>query len=72
MNTKKHLIFLLALLFLGAGFAGHSLVSSAEAQDAGLQSLRESGQAFRSVAKKVSPAVVFIQAEKELKGNDGN
>ena len=72
MNIKKKLIFILVLLFLGAGVAGHSLVSSAQAQDAGLQSLRESGQAFRSVAKKVSPAVVFIQAEHVLKGNEGN
>ncbi|NOQ52220.1 MAG: Do family serine endopeptidase [Desulfuromonadaceae bacterium] len=35
------------------------------AQDAGLKNLRETGKAFRSVAKQVSPAVVFIQVEKE-------
>ena len=36
------------------------------AQDAGLENLRESGKAFRSVAKQVSPAVVYIQVEKEV------
>lgn len=34
------------------------------AKDQGLESLRQSGQAFREVAKKVSPGVVFIQVEK--------
>jgi serine protease Do len=43
-----------------------SQLSSAVAQDAGLESLRESGKAFRSVAKQVSPAVVYIQVEKAV------
>jgi len=34
------------------------------AQEEGIQNLRQTGQAFRSVAKKVSPAVVFIKVEK--------
>lgn len=38
----------------------------AVAQDVGLETLRESGKAFRSVAKQVSPAVVFIQVEKTI------
>ena len=53
---------LLAALCLG----GFTLPSTASAQDQGLESLRQTGQAFRSVAKKVSPAVVFIQVEQEV------
>jgi len=37
------------------------------AQDYGIKNLRQSGKAFSSVAKKVSPAVVFIQVESRLK-----
>ena len=36
------------------------------AQDTGLESLRETGKAFRSVARDVSPAVVYIQVEQEV------
>ncbi|MDH5386977.1 MAG: DegQ family serine endoprotease [Gammaproteobacteria bacterium] len=36
---------------------------SAQAQDSGVESLRQSGKAFSSVAKSVSPSVVFIQVE---------
>lgn len=40
-------------------------LSSAVAQgaDEGVESLREIGKAFSSVARAVSPSVVFIQAE---------
>lgn len=38
----------------------------AAAQETGIKSLRESGKAFRSVAKQVSPAVVYIEVEKEV------
>lgn len=44
--------------------------SVAIAQDKGLESLKETGLAFRSVAKKISPAVVFIKVESEVKGQD--
>ncbi len=37
--------------------------SSAYAVDAGIEALRESGKAFSSVAKSVSPSVVFVSAE---------
>ena len=40
------------------------------AQEEGLENLRQTGQAFRSVAKKVSPAVVFIKVEKEISGQE--
>jgi len=36
------------------------------AQNYGIENLRQSGKAFSSVAKKVSPAVVFIQVEKTV------
>jgi serine protease Do len=53
---------LLAFLVAWAG--------TATAQEQGLESLRQSGQAFRSVAKKVSPAVVFIKVEKTADDQD--
>jgi len=37
------------------------------AQEYGIENLRQSGKAFSYVAKKVSPAVVFIQVEKTVK-----
>ncbi|HMB16166.1 MAG TPA: DegQ family serine endoprotease [Pelovirga sp.] len=42
------------------------LVSSVSAQDSGLESLRETGKAFRNVARDISPAVVYIQVEQEV------
>ena len=50
---KATLLFLLTLAFAWP----------AQALDGGLQSLRETGKAFASVARAVSPSVVFIQAE---------
>jgi serine protease Do len=44
----------LPLLFLPPVFA---------AQDGGIESLRQTGKAFSSVARKVSPSVVFIHVE---------
>ena len=37
---------------------------SAQAQDHGIESLRQTGKAFAAVAREASPAVVFIQVEK--------
>jgi len=37
--------------------------STALARDGGIESLRQTGKAFSSVAKKAAPAVVFIQVE---------
>ena len=42
------------------------LAGPVRAQDSGIESLRKTGKAFTSVAKKVSPAVVFIQVEKTV------
>ncbi len=61
MKTSKLLLYALLSLMLIVGST-----FSAMAQDAGLESLRESGKAFRSVAKQVSQAVVYIQVEKEV------
>ena len=38
----------------------------AQAQDHGIESLRQTGKAFAAVAKEASPAVVFIQVEKRI------
>jgi serine protease Do len=57
-------IALLVALALGGLFSP----SPVRAREQGLESLRQSGQAFRGVAKKVSPAVVFIQVEQEVSG----
>ncbi len=43
------------------------LVPTAYARDAGIESLKNTGRAFASVAKQVSPAVVFIQVTQEVK-----
>ncbi len=61
MNMTKRLL-LVAILPLLLIITGALPVA---AQDIGLENLRETGKAFRSVAKQVSPAVVFIQVEKE-------
>jgi serine protease Do len=58
------IIFVATLLTMGA--TGSICVGTVNAQDAGIESLRETGKAFRSVAKQVSPAVVFIKVEKEV------
>lgn len=66
MSLKRnHLIhktgMLVMLLLMLVGTARFTA-----AQDKGLESLKQSGQAFRHVAKKVSPAVVFIKVEKNV------
>jgi serine protease Do len=61
MKLAKLLLSLFASLLLVVTSSSALL-----AQDQGLSALRESGKAFRSVAKQVSPAVVYIQVEKEV------
>jgi len=53
-------LILLALVLILPPGGGNAL-----AQQQGIESLRQTGRAFRNVAKKVSPAVVFIKVEKE-------
>lgn len=40
----------------------------AQAQDGGLENLRQTGKAFASVARQVSPSVVYIQVESTQQG----
>ncbi len=63
---NKRLFNLLLTCLLTVALAAGTLVSQAAAQENGLNSLRQTEKAFRSVAKEVSPAVVFIQVEKEV------
>ena len=63
---SKRLFLMLSATLLAFIFSTSLFIGTATAQDAGLESLRETGKAFRSVAKKVSPAVVFIKVEKEV------
>lgn len=62
MNINKTLLSLVTLILLIAAGSFSAVI----AQDAGLESLRETGKAFRSVAKQVSPSVVYIQVEKAV------
>ncbi len=64
LNNKRKSVF--SLLFSALLVISLSLTGFASAQEQGLENLRETGQAFRSVAKKVSPAVVYISVEKEI------
>ena len=66
MRSKPLYLFLACafMIVFGAGITNPSLV---KAQDKGLESLKETGVAFRSVARKISPAVVFIKSESEVK-----
>jgi serine protease Do len=68
MTGRKRFIAIGLALLAAIGLGGLLHTPAAHAQEKGLESLRQSGMAFRSVAKKVSPAVVFIQVEKEEAG----
>lgn len=46
-------------------------VPSAFADDSGIASLKQTGKAFASVARKVSPSVVYIQADTVSKVSEG-
>ncbi len=61
--TKNKFIGILSLLLITLLISG---IPSLFAQDAGLESLRETGKAFRSVARDISPAVVYIQVEQQV------
>jgi len=69
MNKQSRRFTAAALALLVAiGLSGLFSPVKASAQEQGLENLRQTGHAFRSVAKKVSPAVVFIQVEHEISG----
>ncbi|MFW6093008.1 MAG: DegQ family serine endoprotease [Pseudomonadota bacterium] len=54
-------LFLACAWLLAAG--GAAAAEPARNQDGGVESLRQTGEAFASVARAVSPSVVFIQVE---------
>jgi serine protease Do len=62
-SKLKLLTGLAAMLTLILTLPG--LPTTVSAQQEGIESLKQSGLAFRTVAKKVSPAVVFIKVEKD-------
>ncbi len=66
MNRKTKRLIPLLVLLIAVAASGLLGPSPSLAQEQGLESLRQTGQAFRSVAKKVSPAVVFIKVEKDV------
>jgi serine protease Do len=66
MMKFKRPFLLPVMILLTVMLSGFGLLTAASAQEAGIESLRKTGQAFRSVAKQVSPSVVFIQVEKEV------
>lgn len=70
----KRPFLIVSAVLLAFVFSTSVFIGTAAAQDSGIKSLRETGKAFRSVAKKVSPAVVFIKVEKEVtqQGISGN
>ncbi len=61
-NVKWFVVLLMGFV-LGLGALSSS---SSYAQDNGVESLRNTSKAFASVAKQVSPAVVFVQVEKSV------
>lgn len=63
MTQKKYWLMVVLSAFLLIGSGSFAVLS---AQDAGIESLRETGKAFRSVAREVSPSVVYIQVEKTV------
>jgi serine protease Do len=66
MYWHKRFMTITLILLIAIGI-GSVVPGTSFAQERGLESLKQTGQAFRSVAKKVSPAVVFIKAEKEVR-----
>lgn len=65
MYWHKRLVTMTMALLIAVGVSG-VVPAASSAQERGLESLKQTGQAFRNVAKKVSPAVVFIKVEKEV------
>jgi len=60
-SSMRRILFLLVFV-----------VSPVWALDGGVESLRQTSKAFASVARAVSPSVVFIQVEKKASGSTIN
>ena len=65
MRWKSKLTFIAFVLMAVIATCG-VFFSPVLAQESGLENLKQTGVAFRSVAKKISPSVVFIKVEKEV------
>ncbi|HOS96205.1 MAG TPA: DegQ family serine endoprotease [Deltaproteobacteria bacterium] len=65
-DRRVHPWKMIGLLLLGITLALAAAPLPANGQEKALESLRETGKAFASVAKKASPAVVFISVEKSF------
>jgi len=72
MKVSKRLFYVLTVCLLTVALNVGSFIVPASAQDTGIKNLKETGKAFRSVAKQVSPAVVFIKVETEVQQQAGN
>jgi len=69
-RDKKHLLKLrkglAEIVCIVACLALVTPITPVHAKDNGIESLRKTGKAFASIAKNVSPTVVFIQVEKTV------
>jgi serine protease Do len=65
-DQRVHPWKIIGFLLLGLTLALAAVPLPAHGQEKALESLRETGKAFASVAKKASPAVVFIRVEKSV------
>jgi serine protease Do len=63
----RSLLMAFGLTALVLGVSLTDCATPAQSQDQGVKSLRQIGQAFESVAKSVSPGVVFIRVDKVVK-----
>lgn len=64
MRSSKALVFFLSILCSVAA-------APVRALDGGIENLRQTGKAFASVARAVSPSVVFIQVEGKASAGNG-
>ncbi|HQG31121.1 MAG TPA: DegQ family serine endoprotease [Deltaproteobacteria bacterium] len=68
-GQRLSLLHVLGVAWLFIALILTSTHGTALARDQALENLKQTGKAFASVAKQVSPAVVFIKIEKSVKAN---
>ena len=64
-----HPLALLGLIWISLVLVFVSIPGAAQAQEQGLENLKETGKAFAQVAREASPAVVYIKVEKTVTSN---
>ncbi len=69
-NKSKSLAASIPTFLTALSFMFLSLLLNAD--DTGIENLKKTGKAFANVAKKVSPAVVFLKIEKEINSYPGS